>query len=199
LFPIIKPRLIVRIPTRPKYINIMIISCAGILKLVVTPAVKPTVPNAETVSNSVATLFSNMADYTPDTDSEEGQAKYDAEAEAVNTVLQLAMDSADSEANALFNSAEGGEGRTGSTAEEFVDLLVNSQVVGQTLVTTVYEDGNTDNPYGVIPTEEDQEVLNEELLKYYEANKDNGDDQLMLKLNAVAIISGMEPIFDVEY
>jgi len=154
---------------------------------------------AETVSNSVATLFSNMADYTPDTDSEEGQAKYDAEAEAVNTVLQLAMDSADSEANALFNSAEGGEGRTGSTAEEFVDLLVNSQVVGQTLVTTVYEDGNTDNPYGVIPTEEDQEVLNEELLKYYEANKDNGDDQLMLKLNAVAIISGMEPIFDVEY
>ena len=154
---------------------------------------------AETVSASVSTLFSNMADFTPDTDSEEGQARYDAEAEAVNAVLQLAMDSADSDANALFNSEEGGEGRTGSTAEEFVDLLVNSEVVGQTLITTVYEDGNTENPYGVIPTEEDKAVLNDELLKYYEANKDNGDEQLMLKLNAVAIISGMEPIFDVEY
>ena len=153
--------------------------------------------NATVVSSSVSTLLSNMANFQPDTDSEEGQAKYDAEANAVNTLLQLAMDSADSDSNALFNTEDGEEGRTGNTAAEFVDLLVNSEVVGQTLVTTVYEDGNTENPYGVIPTEEDKVALNEELTNYYEANKDNGDDQLALKLNAVAIISGIDPLFDV--
>ncbi len=153
--------------------------------------------NATVVSSSVSTLLSNMANFQPDTDSEEGQAKYDAEANAVNTLLQLAMDSADSDSNALFNTEDGEEGRTGNTAAEFVDLLVNSEVVGQTLVTTVYEEGNTENPYGVIPTEEDKAALGEELLNYYDENKDNGDDQLMLKLNAVAIISGMEPLFDV--
>ena len=151
---------------------------------------------ADIVSSSVSTLFSNMADFQPDTDSAEGQARYDAEAQAVNTLLQLAMDSAESTANSLFDHGDG-EARTGNTAGEFVDLMVNSEVVGATLVTTVYEEGNTENPYGVVPTEQDKAALNVELNNYYNENKNNGDDQLEMKLNAVAIISGMEPIFDI--
>lgn len=150
------------------------------------------------VASSVTTLFNNMATYKPDTNSAEGQAQYDAEAEAVNTLLQLAMDSADSDADSLFTREESGEGRTGNTAGEFVDLLVNSEVVGATLVTTVYEEGNTDNPYGVVPSEQDKVELNEEIHKYYEENKNNGDEDLMKKLNAVAIISGMDPVFEIE-
>ena len=153
---------------------------------------------ADIVSSSVSALFNNMADFQPDTDSAEGQAQYDAEAEAVNTLLQLAMDSADSDADSLFTTDEGGEGRTGNTAGEFVDLLVNSEVVGETLISTVYDEGNTDNPFGINPSTQDKENLNRELLNYYEENKDNGDERLAMKLNAVAIISGMNAIFDID-
>jgi hypothetical protein len=139
-----------------------------------------------------------MAAFQPDTDSEEGQAQYDAEAEAVNTLLQLAMDGADSDANALFSSESGEDSRTGRTAGEFVDLLVNSEVVGETLIDTVYDDGHAENPFGVTASEDDQAVLSEEINNYYEENRDNGDERLTMKLNAVAILVGMEPVFDIE-
>ena len=151
---------------------------------------------ADIVSSSVSALFNNMATFQPDTESSEGQAQYDSEAQAVNSLLQLAMDGADSKATSLFDHGDG-EAKTGNTAGEFVDLMVNSEVVGATLVTTVYEEGNTENPYGVVPTEQDKVALNEELNSYYNENKNNGDEQLEMKLNAVAIISGMEPIFDI--
>ena len=153
---------------------------------------------ADIISDSVATLFNNMAAFQPDTDSEEGQAQYDAEAEAVNTILQLAMDGSNSDSDALFSSESGEDSRTGRTAGEFVELLVNSEVVGETLIDTVYENGNAENPFGVTASEDDQVVLSEEINSYYEANKDNGDERLTMKLNAVAVIVGMEPIFDIE-
>ncbi len=151
---------------------------------------------ADIVADSVTTLFDNMARFNPDTTTDEGKAQHDAEAHAVNTILQLAMDSADSNAKSLFNSKDGQEeGKTGNTAGEFVDLLANSEVVGDTLIKTVYEDGNTDNPFGVNPTENDKEELAEELNAYYEGNKDNGDEDLVRKLNAIAIVAGIDPIF----
>ena len=152
---------------------------------------------ADVVSDSVATLLGNMAKYQPDSTTDEGQVKHEAEADAVNSVLTLAMHGADSSSTSLFSN-ENGEGKTGNTAEEFVNLFVNSEVVGETLITTVYEEGNNENPFGITPTDQDREELNAELNNYYELNKDNGDENLEKKLNAVAIISGMEPIFEID-
>ena len=45
-----KPKLMVSRPTRPKYINSMIMSLEGAGRSGVAPAVSPTVPSAETVS-----------------------------------------------------------------------------------------------------------------------------------------------------
>ena len=154
--------------------------------------------NAEIVSNSVTTLFTNMANFQSTTESSSGDEEYAKEADAVNTVLQLAMDGAESTSNSLF-ATEGDEGRTGSTAEEYVDLLVGSSVVSETLLTTVYEDGNDDNPFGVTPTENDKAELNTALTTYYENNSEGLSEEehelLIRKLNAVAIVSNIEVPF----
>lgn len=153
---------------------------------------------AEMVSDSVSTLFSNMADYQSNTTAGSGDEEYAKEADAVNTVLQLAMDGAESTERSLFASEEG-EGKIGSTAEEYVDLLVGSTVVSETLLTTVYEDGNDDNPFGVNPTENDKAALGTALTTYYENNSEGLSEEehelLIRKLNAVAIVTNMEVPF----
>ncbi len=148
------------------------------------------------VADSVTTLFNNMADYKSTTTASSGDEEFAKEADAVNTVLQLAMDSADSDAGALFSTGDGEESRTGSTAEEYVELLAGSDVVSKTLVTTVYEEGNTDNPFGVVPTEDDKAALSDALNSYYADNLGQGDDELLVQtLNAIAIISNIEAPF----
>ncbi len=190
-----------RTDTTKKLLEDISSDTAELLSTMTTPSMMiqygSTEEKADVVSNSVSTLLDNMAKFEPDTDSEEGRAQHDSEAHAVNTLLQMAIDTNDSDARALFSNDEV-EGKTGNTAGEFVELLVSSQVVSDTLLETVFEDGNTDNPFGVIPTERDKEALNEELVDYYELNKDSGIENLEMKLNAVAIISGMEPIFDID-
>jgi hypothetical protein len=121
---------------------------------------------------------------------------YDTEADAVNTLLVLAMDSAESESNSLFADGSEDGGRTGTTAAEYVELFVGSEVVSETLLNTVYEKGNDDNPFGVKPSENDKVAFSTAINEYYENNSEGlteeEHDLLVKKLNAVAIITNME-------
>ncbi len=150
------------------------------------------------VSNSVSKLFSNMANFQSSTSSSAGDEEYGREADAVNTVLKLAMDGSDSDAKSLF-ATDGESGRIDATPDEYVELLVGSEVVSETLLTTVYDDGNTDNPFGVYPTDGDKEVLSVALTDYYNNNSEGlseeEHDLLVRKLNAVAIVSNIETPF----
>lgn len=156
---------------------------------------------SDLVANSVSKLFSNMSNFQSNTSSSAGDEEYGKEADAVNTVLQLAMDGSDSDAKSLFASDEG-EGRIDATPEEYVDLLVSSEVVSETLLSTVYDEGNTDNPFGVNPTDGDEEALSQALLDHYNENSigltEEEDALLVKKLNAVAIVSNIESPFAVK-
>lgn len=149
---------------------------------------------SETVSSSVSNLFNNMADYTDSSSATASDSDYKREADAVNKVLQLAMDGANSDDKALF-SVNGEDGKINSTPEEFVELLVTSKVVSKTLNETVYDNGNNDNPYGVNTKAEDAEMLSAAILGYYEDNKTGDqakDEELVKTLNAIAVITNIE-------
>lgn len=155
--------------------------------------------SAEVVADSVSKLLDNMANFQ---DKATSETTYDTEADAVNTLLTLAMDSASSESKTLFATESNDGGKTGTTATEYVELFVNSDVVSETLISTVYEDGNNDNPFNVKPTEEDKVEFSNAVSEYYEANKEGLSEEehdiLVKKLNAVAIITNMELPFEVE-
>ncbi len=124
---------------------------------------------AETVSDSVSSLFTYMADL--DTDDEE---VYKNESEAVNTMLNLAMDGAKSSEDSIFSSKDEdgnvtSQGKIDTDATEFVDLIVSSSVVSQTINDTVAS--GTENPYGINPSEEDAQVLTDALLGHYDGVK----------------------------
>ena len=146
---------------------------------------------ADIVSDSVSNLFGNMADYAEKTGNKQGSEEYERESNAVNTLLKLVMNSTDSTESSLF-AAKGTEGgKTGVSPEEYVELLATSEVVSETLLTTTAKNG--DNPLGVTTTEEDEQMLSEALTAFYSDNKDNGDPDLVLKLEAIAIISNITP------
>ncbi len=148
---------------------------------------------AEMVSDSVSSLFSNMANYQSSTEHKKGDEEYAKEADAVNTVLQLAMDGAESNATSLFGT-EGQAGKIDCSADEYVDLLANSDVVSKTLVETTEKNGA--NPYGVVPTADDEAVLSNAIVNYYDEQKSNGfadksEDEVLTTLNAIAMISNI--------
>ena len=149
--------------------------------------------SSDVVASSVTTLMNNMAAFQNKATSD---TAYDTEADAVNTLLVLAMDSAASDSDTIFAADDTGAGRTGMSANEFVDLIVSSEVVGETLLTTVYEDGNNDNPYGVYPTDADQEAFSAAVDEYYANNSEGLSEEeldvLEKKLNAVAVIVNMD-------
>ena len=175
---------------------------AGLLSTMTTPSMMiqygSKEDTADVVSSSVSTLFKNMANFQSTTTASSGDDEYAREADAVNTILRLGMDSVDSDETSLF-ATEDSEGRTGYTADEYVDLLVSSQVVGDTLLTTVYEDGNDDNPFGIYPNDDDSQTLCDALTNYYNDNSagltEQEDELLKLKLNAVAIITNTDAPF----
>ncbi len=142
---------------------------------------------AETVSDSVTNLFTNMADFktnNPDATDDD----YQREADAVNTVLNLAVDGAESENKPLFNTEPGDStGKVDATAYEYVELVVTSDVVSKTVRDTL--DENPDgNPYGINPSDDDSEQLSTALVDYYNDNADpDGDNsELVDRLNSIA-------------
>lgn len=146
---------------------------------------------ADTVSESVSILFKNMADFAEYTEQGAGSEEYAREANAVNTVLLLLMDSTNSEATSLFNTDDS-EGKTGVSADEYVELLVTSEVVSATLLSTVEDDDNRNDPFGIKSSAEDEEILVGALENYYVANKTDGDNtELISKLEAIAIVTNI--------
>ena len=105
------------------------------------------------------------------------------------------MDSTDSEESYLF-ARDGSEGKTGVSADEYVELLVTSEVVSTTLLTTVEKD--SDDPFGIHAGTEDEEMLLTAIDNYYNENKTDGDNtELISKLEAIAIVTNITvPTFD---
>ena len=138
--------------------------------------------SSETVSSTVTSILDNMANYENEDDvSGEMAAK---EAEAVSTLLDLAITASTSTGD-LFN-ADSSVGSLDTTAEEFIELVVTSEVVYGAIDDTVYRDGNTDNPLGTNLSAEDNAQVVDALESYYESN--GGGEDLAKQLEAIAIM-----------
>ncbi len=138
--------------------------------------------SSETVSSTVTSILDNMANYENEDDvSGEMAAK---EAEAVSTLLDLAITASTSTGD-LFN-ADSSVGSLDTTAEEFIELVVTSEVVYGAIDDTVYRDGNTDNPLGTNLSAEDSAQVVDALESYYESN--GGGEDLAKQLEAIAIM-----------
>ena len=149
---------------------------------------------AKPLSDSVSSLFTNMSNF--DTDDEE---EYKKEAEAVNTMLNLAMESADSENTTMFTKRDENnnvteQGKMDVDAEEFVALVANSKVVSQTFSDTVAT--GEENPYGLNPSEEDEAELTDALVNHYDSEKDELNEternELKTTLSNIAILTNIQ-------
>ncbi len=154
---------------------------------------------AESVSNSVSSLFNNMAALNT-----EDEEVYNKEAEAVNTMLNLAMEGSSSDEKAMFTEFDQNgnvirEGKMDTDAAGFVELIATSSVVSKTVNETV--DEGEENPYGLNPSDEDEAILSSALTKHYDEAKGdlNAEEREELKktLSNIATLSNITvPVFD---
>ncbi len=95
--------------------------------------------SSKPVADMLSNMFGNMSDAKQNGMSDE---EYEKEAAAVSDMLSIAMS-----ANNSGNSQTFGEGSTTNiTATEYVDRATESTIISQTLVSSVYEDGESDTP-----------------------------------------------------
>jgi hypothetical protein len=90
----------------------------------------------------------------------------------------------------LFSNDEN-EGVLGTTADEFIDMVVKSEVVSQTVVETVKGNGYTDNPLGLPElSESEKESVTATLESYFVNN--GGDAELAATLESIATIINID-------
>ena len=147
---------------------------------------------AHSVSDSVSDLFNNMANFN----AEPGSDAYKHEADAVNTVLDLAMRGADKEDERRLFGTDG-EGKLDTDADDFVSLIVQSEVVSATIITAT--NNGEENPYGVNASAEDKADVTAAIEAYYAENSEGKTAEeladLQTRLNAIAVIIDVPTIF----
>jgi hypothetical protein len=174
-----------KIEASQKLLNSITPESAEMLGSMMTPAMLESIgvssENSEAISSTVSSLLENMANY------ETGESSGDAsrEAEAVNTILDIALNGASAD-GALFNG-DGGDGALGASAEELVDLVMSSEVISGTLEEVVNQNGYSDNPMGIPElSEADSAQLSAAIEAYYAAG--GNDPEMASQLEALAAI-----------
>ncbi len=147
---------------------------------------------AKSVSESVTHLFNNMADYKEKNPSASDE-QVKKEADAVNAVLHLAIEGSHSDKGHLFTT-EDEAGKADVTAYEYVELIVESDVVSNTVSQTL-ADNPDGNPFGATPSEEDAAQLSGALVDYYNNNKTESEGEnaaLAEKLTDIAEFTNIQ-------
>lgn len=116
---------------------------AAVLQEVTSPAIMQShgvsEQSAEPTSEMVSKMFGNLSDAKEQGMSDE---EYQKEAKATTDMLNLAMSAGKSESGKTF-----GEGSsTGKSAAELLDNVLDSKVISQTMVETVYANGTEEQP-----------------------------------------------------
>lgn len=143
------------------------------------------IENSDKIADSLSSLINNMAQFKESAPSDEAVS---AEADAVSQVLTLAMTGAES--GAIFNT-ETSQGTVDTTPEEFIDTIISSDVVMQTVAQTVESEEQGGNPYGInYSNEEEAQTVANALETYYAEN--GGGEELAEKLENLAIVMNVE-------
>ncbi len=144
--------------------------------------------HAEAVSSAMSSMLTNMAEYKTNNPDSTDHGK---EAEAVNTLLDMAMNITTEATDTPMFSNDETEGVLGTTADEFIDLIVNSEVVSQTVKETVKDNGYSDNPLGLPALSEAEKASVTKTLENYHA-ENSGDEELAALLESIAAIVNVD-------
>jgi len=139
--------------------------------------------NAEAVSSAVGSMFENMGNY--DVKEKDDAEQFEKEAEAVDKMFQLVLNSYNAGAANLFET-NGEKGKITASASELVALSVESEVISKTVDDVIYGDGTyKGNPLN-IPTLTDSDVqqIEDAINSYYYANGQT--PELARKLKGIA-------------
>lgn len=145
---------------------------------------------SDIVSGAVSSLLDNMASYETTEENSEESAK---EAEAVSTLLDLAITGSSTQGS-LFTTEEGG-GSLETSADEFVELVVTSSVVSTTIDKMVHEDGHNDNPLGIPELSESDKTEITGAIESYYVNNGGGAD-LAKTLESIAAMMNVNVELD---
>ena len=149
--------------------------------------------NAEKVSDVLGDMFGQMSDAKENGMTEE---KYQDEANAVNDMLNIAMNIGESkEGESIF----GEESVTGITATEYVDRVLKSEVISNTVVNAAYDSQNdviVNNPLGMARelTSEEKNELVSAIDTNWKSSEQTADDKNLL--GSIAAILGVELEFN---
>ena len=161
---------------------------AEMLSVIVTPSLVQnygvSAAKSDTVSSTVTELLNNMAKYEDKNDTT--GAKAEKEAEAVSTLLDFAITASGSKGSLFNTGSDSKKGALDTTADQFVELIVTSEVVYTTVDDMVYRDGKTDNPLGAKLNSQDTAAVTGAIESYYVKN--GGGSELARKLEAVAVM-----------
>ena len=142
--------------------------------------------NAENAATAVQNLIGNMADYKEGAPDDESVAK---EAEAVTKLITV-VTTGNSD-GPMFDTEDGEKGTLASDPESFIDTIVNSDVVMETINESVAGEDAESNPYGITySNEEERESVAIALEKYYVEN--GGGEELAGKLVNIAVVMNVE-------
>lgn len=105
--------------------------------------------SAEPVSNLVSNMFGNLASSK---DSGMSEEEYKKEAEATSSLLNIALSATSSDGSIFKDTGDDSQTGTdtskvnGMTASEYIDSVMSSTVITQTIVDTAYADDASDSP-----------------------------------------------------
>ena len=147
--------------------------------------------NAEKISDVLTDMFGQMSDAK-----EKGMSdkQYQDEANAVNDMLNIAMNIGESKTG---ETIFGEESVTGITATEYVERVMNSEVISNTVVNAAVENGEiVNNPLGMARelTESEKTELVSAIDTNWKNSEQSTDDKNLL--GSIAAILGIELQFN---
>lgn len=175
---------------------------AAVIKETLTPDVLIQFGMNQEQSNSMSATLDSVIDQIVDNEDgftdEEFEKEVSAVDNIVNVVKNATSNNEEEEGYNLFSANENEYSKSGVTIDEFVDTVVNSQVVSNAVISSSKdEEGNTvENPYGISDslTEYDKENAKISIENYYNNNQIEGEEntELKEKLGSLANILGVD-------
>jgi len=154
------------------------------------------------VSQMMSDMFGNMSDAKNDPENPMSDEQYQKESTAINDMMSIAMAANDNKDGSKATFGE--DSATGITATEYVDRMLDSQVMSETLVQNVYKDGETatNDPLNIGKelSEAEQTELTETLQTRWEqqlasSTDEEANKEYQKKLTAIAAVVNLPITF----
>ena len=172
---------------------------AEIIIETLTPEILQTLGMSNDRSNAMSSTLGSILGGIANSEKEYTEEQVQSEVQAIDKIMTTIQAATDKNAeNNVFSSAEGEDSKTGMTADELVDTVVNSDIVSSAIISSSKdEDGNKiDNPYKISNkiNSTDKENAKSAIENYYNENSSSESDneELKQKLDSLANIFGID-------